>query len=150
MGIYALQATRYLTGEEPVEVCGFESKTDPVKFAQVDEQMNWLARFPGGIVANCVASYNMNGLNAFRVHAERGWFGLDPAFGYGGNRGERSDGKSIALSEPDLFAAEMDDFARCILEGRPTKVSGEEGLKDVRIMAAIYESALTGRAVKLA
>jgi len=44
----------------------------------------------------------------------------------------------------------MDDFARCILEGRPSMVSGEEGLKDVRIMTAIYESARSGRAVKLA
>jgi predicted dehydrogenase len=149
VGIYALQATRYLAGEEPVEVSAFESKTDPVKFAQVDEQMNWLARFPGGIVASCAASYNMTGLSSFRVRAEHGWFGLDPAFAYAGNRGERSDGKEIALPEPDLFAAEMDDFARCILEGRPSKVSGEEGLKDVRIMAAIYESARTGRAVKL-
>jgi len=150
VGIYALQATRYLTGEEPVEVSAFASKTDPVKFAEVDEQMNWLARFPGGIVASCAASYNMSGLNAFRVYAERGWFGLEPAFAYGGNRGARSDGKPIALPEPDLFAAEMDDFARCILEGRPSKVSGEEGLKDVRIMTAIYESARSGRAVKLA
>lgn len=150
VGIYALQATRYLTGEEPIEVCAFESKTDPVKFAQVDEQMNWLARFPGGIVANCAASYSMTGLNAFRVHAERGWFGLEPAFSYEGNRGERSDGKRIALTEPDLFAAEIDDFARCILERRPSKVSGEEGLKDVRIMTAIYDSARTGKAVRLA
>lgn len=150
VGIYALQATRYLTGEEPVEVAAFESKTDPVKFAQVDEQMSWLARFPSGAVASCAASYNMKDLNAFRVYAARGWFGLDPAFAYGGNRGVRSDGKAIALPEPNLFAAEMDDFARCILEGRPTKVSGAEAMKDVRIMTAIYESARTGRAVKLA
>ena len=149
VGIYALQATRYLTGEDPIEVSAFESKTDAVKFAQVDEQMSWLARFPGGAVANCAASYNMSGLNSFRVHAEHGWFGLDPAFGYAGNRGERSDGKATALPERDLFAAELDDFARCILEGRPSKVSGEEGLKDARIMRAIYESARTGRAVRL-
>ena len=150
VGIYALQATRYLTGAEPIEVSAFESKSDPKKFAQVDEQINWLARFPGGVVANCAASYSMSDLNAFRVHAEHGWFGLEPAFAYAGNRGERSDGKPIALPEPDLFAAEMDDFARCILEGRPSKVTGEEGLKDVRIMTAIYESARTGRAVTLA
>lgn len=150
VGIYALQATRYLTGAEPVEVCAFESKTDRVKFAQVDEQMNWLVRFPDGVTANCAASYSMSDLNAFRVHAERGWFGLEPAFAYTDNRGERSDGRPIALPEPDLFAAELDDFARCILEGRPSKVSGEEGLKDVKIMSAIYESARTGRAVKLA
>ncbi|MGH8260348.1 MAG: Gfo/Idh/MocA family protein [Steroidobacteraceae bacterium] len=150
VGIYALQATRYLTGAEPIEVSAFESKTDPKKFAEVDEQMSWLARFPGGIVAKCAASYNLSGLNAFRVYAERGWFGLDPAFAYGGNRGERSDGKAIALPEPDLFAAEMDDFARCILDGGPSKVSGEEGLKDLRIMTAIYESARSGRAVTVA
>lgn len=150
VGIYALQATRYLTGEEPIEVAALESKTDPVKFAQVDEQMSWIVRFPRGAVASCTASYSMAGLNAFRVHTDRSWFGLDPAFAYGGNHGQRSDGRPIALPEPDLFAAELDDFARCILEGRPSKVSGEEGLKDVRVMTAIYESARTGRAVRLA
>jgi predicted dehydrogenase len=55
---------------------------------------------------------------------------------------------SIALPSGDQFAAGMDDFARCILEDRPSKVSGE-GLRDVRIMMAIYESARTGRAVTL-
>ena len=85
-----------------------------------------------------------------RVTAERGWFGLDPAFFYGGNHGRRSDGQEIRFPEIDLFAAEMDDFAQCILEGRPTKVPGEEGLQDVRILQAIYESARTGKAVALA
>jgi len=150
MGIYALQATRYLTGQEPVEVAAFETKTDPAHFVEVDEQMNWLARFPGGVVANCAASYNMTGLNSFRVHADHGWFGLEPAFLSMGNHGERSDGKLIALPTLYQYAAEMDDFARCILEGRPSMVSGEEGLRDVRIMTAIYESARSGRAVKLA
>jgi len=150
MGIYALQATRYLTGEEPVEVSAFETKPDPARFVEVDEQMSWLARFPGGVVANCAASYDTSGLNFFKVHAERGWFGLEPAFSSVGTHGERSDGKVIALAVPDPFAAEMDDFARCILEGRPSNVSGEEGLKDVRIATAIYESARTRRVVKLA
>ncbi len=84
-----------------------------------------------------------------RVHAEKGWFGLEPAFGYRGNKGMRSDGKEIAFAAPDLFAAEMDDFSRCILENRASKVSGEEGLRDVKIMMAIYEAARTGRAVTL-
>jgi predicted dehydrogenase len=53
------------------------------------------------------------------------------------------------LPQVDHFAAEMDDFARCILEGRPTSVSGEEGRRDQRIMAAIYEAAAGGRAVAL-
>lgn len=149
VGIYALQASRYLTGEEPIQVSGVETKTDPVKFAEVDETMTWQAKFPSGTLATCIASYNLPTAGRFRGTAERGWFELDPAFFYDGNHGRRSDGKLIALPSGDQFAAEMDDFARCILENRPSKVSGEEGLRDVRIMAAIYESARTGRAVSL-
>jgi predicted dehydrogenase len=149
VGIYALQATRYLTGEEPVAVSAFETKTDAVKFAEVDESITWQARVPSGALANCSTSYEAATINRFRVHAERGWFGLEPAFGYSGNRGLRSDGKEIALPTPDLFAAEMDDFARCILEDRQSRISGEEGLRDVKIMMAIYESARTGRTVQL-
>jgi predicted dehydrogenase len=149
VGIYALQATRYLTGEEPVTVSAVETKTDPVKFAEVDETLMWQAKFPSGTLASCTASYNLPTVTRFRGLTERGWFELDPAFLYDGNRGRRSDGKQIALPGGDQFAAEMDDFARCILEDRPSKVSGEEGLRDVRIMMAIYESARTGRAVSL-
>jgi predicted dehydrogenase len=57
---------------------------------------------------------------------------------------------SRSMSQPtDQFALEMDDFAQCILEKRPTKVSGEEGIRDVSIMMAIYESARTGKAIDL-
>jgi predicted dehydrogenase len=149
VGIYALQATRYLTGEEPLQVSALETKTDPVKFAEVDESMVWTARFPSGVIAHCSTSYRVGGIQNLRVNAERGWFELDPAFFYAGNRGRRSDGQEIRFPEIDLFAAEMDDFARCIVEGTPSPVSGEEGLRDVRIMQAIYESARTGRSVSL-
>jgi predicted dehydrogenase len=149
VGIYALQATRYITGEEPVLVSGFESKTDPVKFREVDESMVWQMQFPSGVIAYCSTSYNAQGGARFRAQAERGWFELDPAFYYSGIRGRRSDGKEINFPSGDQFAVQMDDFARCILENKPSKVDGEEGLRDVRIMAAIYESARTGRPVKL-
>jgi predicted dehydrogenase len=149
VGIYALQATRYLTGEEPVLVSAIETKTDPVKFAEVDETVTWQARFPSGVLATCMASYNLPTVTRFHGITERGWFELDPAFLYDGNHGRRSDGKEIAFPSGDQFAAEMDDFARCILEDRPSIISGEEGMRDVRIMAAIYESARTGRAVTL-
>jgi predicted dehydrogenase len=149
VGIYALQAARYLTGEEPVEVTALEGKTHPAKYAEVDESMLWQMRFPSGVLASCGTSYEAGYSSRFRVHTDRGWFGLDPAFGYRGNRGLRSDGKEIALPAPDLFGAEMDDFSRSILENRRSKVSGEEGLRDVKIMTAIYEAARTGRAVSL-
>ncbi len=149
VGIYALQATRYLTGEEPVLVSAQETKTDLARFSEVDESMVWTTKFPSGVVAYCSTSYKAGGIQNLRVNADRGWFELDPAFFYDGNRGRRSDGKEIRFPQTDLFAAEMDDFARAIIESRPTKVPGEEGLRDVRIMQAIYESARTGRAVSL-
>ncbi|MBB6092642.1 putative dehydrogenase [Povalibacter uvarum] len=150
VGIYALQATRYLTGEEPILVQAMETKTDPVKFAEVDESIVWTTKFPSGVVANCSTSYKFGGIARFRGTADRGWFELDPAFYYGGNRGRRSDGREIRFEPIDLFAAEMDDFAQCILNKTPSKVSGEEGMRDVRIMMAIYDSIRTGKAVSLA
>ncbi len=149
VGIYALQATRYLTGEEPILVAGIETKTDPVKYREVDETVTWQAKFPSGVIALCSASYELPPLARFRGVTERGWFELDPAFYYGGIRGRRSDGKEINLAGGDQFAAEMDDFARCILSDQPSKVSGEEGLRDVQVMMGIYESIRTGRAVAL-
>lgn len=150
VGIYCLQASRYLSGEEPVLVSAIETKTDPVKFAEVDETMVWTAKFPSGKVAYCTSSFRMGGVASMRANAERGWFELDPAYFYGGNKGRRSDGKEIRFPETDRFADEMDDFAQCILENKPSRVEGEEGLRDVRILMAIYESARTGKAVKLA
>src|SRR5271154_1222320 len=134
VGIYALQATRYLTGEEPIWVSATTTQGDPTRFSEVEESVLWQAKFPSGAVSNCGASYNAAPVGYFRALAEHGWFGLDPAFNYDGIRGMRSDGKPIEFPSIDQFAAEMDDFAQCILEKKPSKVAGEEGLRDVKIM----------------
>ena len=155
VGIYALQATRYITGEEPVLVSAVETKTDPVKFKEVDESIVWQAKFPGGVIAYCSTSYNSDVFGRYTAKADRGWFEMHPAFYYDGNRGRRSDGQEIRYPEVDAlgqyyqFAAEMDDFAQCIMNHQPTRVPGEEGLRDVKIMMAIYESIRTGKTVNL-
>jgi predicted dehydrogenase len=149
VGIYALQATRYLSGEEPVWVSATTTQGDRARFSEVEESVLWEAKFPGGAVSHCSSSYNVAGIGYFRVLTERGWFGLDPAFSYGGLHGTRSDGKAIEFAPTDHFQVEMDDFARCIMEKTPTRVPGEEGLRDVKIMMAIYESARTGRPMDL-
>jgi predicted dehydrogenase len=148
VGVYALQACRYLASEEPVLVSALETKTDAVKFAQVDESMTFQLEFPSGVIGHCSTTYNANGLNKLRAFAERGWFGLDPAFDYGGLRGATSRGP-LSFPEIDQFAAEIDDFARCIVEDRESKVAGIEGLRDLRVIEAIYESIRSGRAVEL-
>jgi predicted dehydrogenase len=149
VGIYSLQATRYISGEEPILISAIETTTDPVKFKEVEESIVWQMKFPSGVIANCSSTYKFRGVDRFTAYAEDGWFGLEPAYDYNGIHGHRSDGEQIHFPAIDQFAAEMDDFAQCILENRPTKVPGEEGLRDVKIMMAIYEAAKTGKTVSL-
>lgn len=149
VGIYALQATRYLTGEEPLQVSAMSTTTDHEKFAEVEESLTWQMTFPSGIIANCSTTYGVGGIRGYRVYAKGGWFELDPAYEYDGQQGRRSDGEPLGFPVPDQFAVQMDQFARCLLENRPTTVPGEEGLRDLRIMMAIYEAARTGKTVKL-
>lgn len=149
VGIYCLQAARMVTGEEPVEVSAVSANTDPGKFRDMEESMAFQLLFPGGAIASCTTTYRMGGLNRLSVYADRGSFGLAPAFNYGGNRGWRSDGEPLRFDEIDQFAAQLDDFARCITTGAASRVPGEEGLRDVRIMMAVYEAARTKRSVPL-
>lgn len=150
VGIYCLQTTRMLTGEDPIWINAAEIKTDAVKFKEVDETVMWQTKFPSGVVSNCISSYSANGLTGFRAATPRGWFGLEPAYFYGGNRGRRSDGPEINFPVSDQFALEIDDFADCIINKRPTRVPGEMGLSDVKYLMAIYQSIKTGRPVSLA
>jgi predicted dehydrogenase len=149
VGIYCLQTTRMLTGEDPIWISATEVKTDPVKFKEVDETISWQTKFPGGVVTQCTSTYAANGLAGFRAATTRGSFGLEPAYFYGGNRGRRSDGPEINFPPIDQFAAELDDFADCILNKRQTRVPGEMGLQDVKYLTAIYESIKKGRPVSL-
>ena len=149
VGIYALQATRYLTGEEPVAVSAMATTTDHVKFSEVEESLVWQLQFPSGAMATCSTTYAFGDMRGYRAYAENGWFGLDPAYEYDGQHGQRSDGQEIALPHVDQFAAQMDDFAQCIIHNQSTRVPGAEGLRDVKIMMAIYEAARTGGSVKL-
>src|SRR5688572_30619577 len=150
VGIYCLQTTRMLTGEDPIWINATEVKTDNVKFKEVDETVLWQAKFPSGVVSNSICTYSANGLAGFRASTTRGWFNMEPAYFYNGNRGRRSDGPEINIPVADQFATELDDFADCIINNRPTKVSGEMGLADVKFLMAIYESIKKGRPVSLA
>ena len=149
VGIYSIQSAEMLAGEYPIAVSAMESKTDPVKFKDVEETMTFELKFANKIQAYCSTTYKVNGINRTTAFAERGSFGLTPAFNYDGIKGWRSDRKDLVAPEVDQFATEMDDFAACIMEGRPTSVPGEMGLRDVRTMMAIYEAARTGRTVRL-
>src|SRR3954470_8883159 len=108
VGIYCLQTARMLTGEEPVWISAGEVKTDPVRFKEVEETIMWQAKFPSGVAVSSVSTYASNGLAGFRASTTRSWFGLEPAYFYGGNRGRRGDGTEINLPATDQFQTELE------------------------------------------
>ncbi|WP_193212449.1 Gfo/Idh/MocA family protein [Luteolibacter marinus] len=148
VGIYALQACRYLTGEEPVEIVAQEVKTDPVKFAEVDETISWSMKFPSGVMASVMTTYAFNGVNSFTAVCQNGKFGMDPAYSYDGLKGWTSKPEvKIEFPAVDHFQTEMDAFAAAILADVAFVPSGEEGLWDLLAIEAIYRSIAEGKAV---
>jgi predicted dehydrogenase len=153
IGIYALNAARYLTGEEPAAVNAMMHSTpgDP-RFTEVEENITFQLRFPSGILANCTSSYGGN-FNRFRVTKPRGSAELEPASSYTGLRMRVFRGGAIEeriLPQRDHFALEMDHFAECILKDTQPLTPGEEGLRDMQAIMAIYQAAQSGRTVTLA
>jgi predicted dehydrogenase len=158
IGLYCLNGVRYLTGEEPEEVFGTMSSTkgDP-RFSEVEENFVWQMRFPSGLIANCQTGYGAYTSKYFRFNAENGWFGMDPAYKYNGNKlhvasadGNVENRATPSVAEVNQFAAEMDHMADCVREKKEPMSPGEEGVQDHRIMDALYESARTRKPISLA
>jgi predicted dehydrogenase len=148
VGIYALQGSRYVIGEEPITVTAQTfPKTLPEKFKEVEESLSWQLEFPGGAIANSFTTYAANVGRLF-ASAERGWFELDPAYGYNGLQGKTSKGP-ISFPPMNQQAAHMDGVAKSILTNTQNIVPGEEGLRDMKIITAIYEAAESGKKIKL-
>ena len=148
VGIYCVQAARYVTGLEPIAVSAKEfPKKDPKKHKGIEESIRWQMEFPGGIIAECFSSYTER-VTTFHAQCERGFFELEPAYSYSGIEGKTSDGK-MDIPNVNQQARQMDDFAMAVTSKRDTPVSGEEGRKDVRILLAIYEAMKTGKRVEL-
>jgi len=153
IGIYSLQAARYLSGEEPTEVNAvmYNTPGDP-RFKEVEETVNFQLRFPSGVLANCTSSYGYAGQNHYRVVGTEGWLEMDPATSYRDLRmrvHRRNVTEERELPERDHFALEMDHMAGCVMENKEPLTPGEEGLRDLKIMMAIYEAARLGKTVKL-
>jgi len=147
VGIYCLNASRYLTGAEPAEVAGFSSVVDQDgRFAQVEETLSWTMKFPGGALANCTCTYGSQMRGYFRVCGSRGTLTMDPAFNYDKPhllaQFDGGDTLDVASDEADpmQFLREADHMADCILQNNAPKTSGQEGLRDTELIAQIYRS----------
>jgi predicted dehydrogenase len=148
LGIYCVQGALYTAGEHPVSVSAKEGKkTDVERFAEVEQSMDFQLEFPSGAVANCRTSYDESG-NLLRAEAEKGFYELEPAYEYKGIKGKTSQGP-MALKNVAQQAFQMDDFADCVANNKKTRVPGEMGLRDLKILMAIYEAARTGKKISL-
>jgi predicted dehydrogenase len=151
IGIYAVNGSRYMIGEEPVWVTAEEIKTDREKFKDgIDETIQFQLGFPGGAVASCLSTYSMNNLDRFFLNAEKGFAELQPSTGYGPIRGRTNKGE---LNQPHVThqTVQMDEMAGIIFAGKQpiVPVDGEEALKDLKIIDAIYLAVKTGKKVDL-
>lgn len=154
IGIYSLNAARYLTGEEPVSVNAVEStdRSDP-RFRTVEDRVTFALRFPSGVIANCISSYS-SAHNGYRVIGTKGWIELEPATPYVGQamtirKDNQTQPRVLPAPAKNQFAGQLDHLAECVLNGTDPIVPGEEGLADLRVIEAIYRSAAEGRQVSL-
>jgi predicted dehydrogenase len=157
VGLYCLNAARYITGEEPIEInASVDSPEADPRFREIEDFCRFSLRFPSGALASCTSAYSVHMKRTLSVSTPKASFVVDPAFDYTNLalRFEQKAGETPSRDERRFpprsqFAAEMDAFALSIRAGTVPHTPGEEGLQDMKLMAAIYEAAGSGRSVKL-
>jgi predicted dehydrogenase len=153
IGVYCINAARYLFRAEPKEVMAVSVNSGVKALAEIDESTAAILRFDGERVASFVTSFNAGDVAEYRIVGTKGDIHVDPAYEYAEGLGYTLTvgGKSQrkAIGKRDQFAPELLHFSDCILRNRTPEPSGEEGLQDVRIVQALYESAEIGRAVQV-
>jgi predicted dehydrogenase len=153
IGIYCINAARYLFRDEPVEVTSLTAKNGEKRFSEVEEMCGAILRFPQGRLASFTCSFGSAKIGYYSLVGTKGHLRLENAYEYrheakcvltiGGERTEK------VFSPGDQFASEFIYFSDCILNDRAPEPSGDEGLADVRVINAIYESARTGRSIQV-
>ena len=155
LGVYCVEAARYLTGENPTRVTAQAYTFEKERFTEVPEMYCFQMEFPRGAVSSHTVSYSSYVDRLYAVAAKAGggggWLELEPAFLGGPNApiGRTSEGP-MKISRINQTTAQMDDFARCILDNRPTRVPGEEGLADMIVIDAIKAAARAGKPTRIA
>jgi glucose-fructose oxidoreductase len=153
MGVYCINAARYLFRDEPTEVCAITANNGEERFDKVEEMTSAVMRFPGERIATFTCSFGAADVSRYSLIGTKGVLTAEPAYDYSMplkhrlTIGEKT--KSRTFPKRDQFAPELIYFSDCVLKNQDPEPSGLEGLADVRIIEAIYESARTRRVVKL-
>ena len=150
LGIYCIQSARYVLGEEPIAVTAqFGTVHNKQIFTETEESISWQMEFPSGATANCNTTVAYN-TDRFYASADEGSFELSPALSYGPFKGKTSE-KELKFPVINQQQTQMDEICKVILENKklPNHITGEEGLKDIKVINAIYKAAVTGKKVNL-
>ncbi len=150
VGIYCVQASRYVTGEEPISVTAqYGPVTDKAVFKDVEQSISWQLAFPGGATTNGFSSYRTN-IEQLYVSATKGWIQMSPAYSYGPIKGATSEGP-MNLPVVHHQTVMMEGVCAAFIDtGKfPAHMTGPEGLRDMKILMSIYEAAETGKKINL-
>jgi glucose-fructose oxidoreductase len=154
IGIYCINAARYLFRDEPIEVLALTGRAhDDPRFSEVDESVSAILRFPGDRIATFVASFGAADVARYEVVGTEGALVVESAYDFAANIQHRvtraGKTKTKTFARRDQVAAELTYFARCVFTNEEPEPSGFEGLADVRLMRAISRSAELRQAVKV-
>jgi predicted dehydrogenase len=153
IGVYCINAARYLFKEEPIEVAAFSVGATDKRFQEVDETTTALMRFPKDRLAVFSSSFGVSDVSMYELFGTKGSVRVEPAYEYVGELGLRLkvNGKEQQrrFSARDQFAPELLYFSDCVLNDKNPEPDGMEGLLDVRVIEALYRSARSRRPVKL-
>jgi predicted dehydrogenase len=153
MGVYCINAARYLFSAEPVAVTAMSANNTEKRFQKIDEMTSVIMRFPDERLATFTCSFGAADVSRYTLIGTKGVLTAEPAYDYSMplkhkiTIGERTKAKTF--SKRDQFAAELIYFSDCILHDKEPEPSGWEGLADIKIVCAIYESAQIGATVEL-
>jgi glucose-fructose oxidoreductase len=151
MGVYCINAARYLFRAEPEEAMGWNLGYDEKRFAEVPATTSAVLRFPNDRIATFTCSFGISDQSVYELVGTKGTVRMDPAYEMSsGLKGELIiAGRKLkkTFAKRDQFAPELIYFSNCILNNRQPEPSGEEGLADVRVIDAILQSAERNRPV---
>jgi glucose-fructose oxidoreductase len=153
MGVYCINAARYLFRDEPTEVFATTANNGESRFEKVEEMASVVMRFPEDRIATFTCSFGAADISRYTLIGTKGLLVADPAYEYALAIKHQLtvDGKTKTRRFPkrDQFAAEIAYFSDCVLNDKEPEPSGLEGFADVRVVQAIYKSASSNRSVDL-
>jgi predicted dehydrogenase len=153
MGVYCINAARYLSRTEPTEIFAFSANRGEGRFKEAEEMTSVVMCFGGERLATFTCSFGAARVGKYTLAGTRGSLVGDRAHEYSEGLSHRvtiqEETKTRRFPKRDQFAAELVYFSDCILQDKDPEPSGHEGLIDVRIVEAIHKSARTGRMVVL-